>query len=110
MKTALITGITGDEPLDLVLATGNNHSVEEFCSLAFACADMPLSFSGEGKDRVGTDGGGVARVRVDPSYYRPTEVDLLVGDPTLAEETLGWKAETKLAELVKLMVEADMMN
>lgn len=96
-----------DEPRDLVLATGATHSVEEFCSLAFAHAGIPLQFSGEGVDRVGVDEAGHVRVRVDSNYFRPTEVDLLVGDASLAQELLGWRAKTSLRELVAIMVDHD---
>lgn len=96
-----------EAPEDYVLATGETHSVEDFCRLAFAEAGLPLELSGEGENRVGRDAQGRVRLRIDPRYFRPTEVDLLVGDPTRARERLGWKTRTKLAELVRIMVEHD---
>ena len=86
---------------------GGRCSVEEFADLAFKRAEMPLSFEGEGEKRVGVDSGGTVRVRVDPNYYRPTEVDLLIGDPTLAKEKLGWEATTRFEDLVAKMVDHD---
>ena len=72
--------LQADKPNDLVLATGETHSVEEFCLAAFKCVGMPLEFHGAGVERQGVDGDGNVRVQVDPNYFRPTEVDLLVGD------------------------------
>jgi GDPmannose 4,6-dehydratase len=97
-----------DTPDDFVLATGRTHTVEEFCSLSFAKAELPLEFSGTGSDRVGRDANGVVRVQIDPTYYRPTEVDLLLGDPTKAREILGWEAHTDLETLAAVMVEHDL--
>lgn len=93
---------------DYVLATGETHSVEDFCRVAFAQADMPLAFEGQGADRVGVDTRGKVRVRVDPNYFRPTEVDLLVGDPRRAAEALGWRAQTTFTGLVRTMVDHDL--
>ena len=95
-------------PRDIVLATGETHSVEEFCAAAFATADLPLTFEGEGEERRGLDRDGKVRVAVDPCYFRPTEVDLLVGDPTLAKETLGWEPKVTFTELVGRMVTHDL--
>jgi GDPmannose 4,6-dehydratase len=97
-----------DSPDDFVLATGRTHTVEEFCALSFAKAELPLEFSGTGPDRVGRDASGVVRVQIDPTYYRPTEVDLLLGDPTKAREILGWEAHTDLETLAAVMVEHDL--
>ena len=98
-----------DEPGDYVIATGETHSVREFCSLAFEHAGMPLRWEGEGVDEKGYDAEtGVLRVEVDPRYFRPTEVDLLIGDPSYAAEVLGWRAKTKFADLVALMTAADL--
>jgi GDPmannose 4,6-dehydratase len=96
-----------DKPQDIVMATGEQHSVEEFCSLAFEYAGLPLIFKGEGLDRKGYDKAGVIRVDVNPEYFRPTEVQTLLGDPTLAKEILGWEPATKFKDLVKIMVEHD---
>jgi GDPmannose 4,6-dehydratase len=97
-----------DTPEDFVLATGRTHTVEEFCALSFAKAELPLEFSGTGIDRVGRDPNGVVRVRIDPTYYRPAEVDLLLGDPSKAREILGWEAHTDLETLAAVMVENDL--
>jgi GDPmannose 4,6-dehydratase len=100
--------LQNDAPEDFVLATGRTHTVEEFCALAFAKAELPLEFSGTGPDRQGRDPSGVVRVRIDPTYYRPTEVDLLLGDPTKARELLGWEAHTNLETLASIMVKHDL--
>ena len=97
-----------DTPDDFVLATGRTHTVEEFCALSFAKAELPLEFSGTGPDRVGRDANGVVRVQIDPTYYRPTEVDLLLGDPTKAREILGWEPQTDLETLAAVMVKHDL--
>ena len=97
-----------DKPDDYVLATGEKHSVEEFCGLAFTHAGMPLTFTGEGVNRKGIDAQGKVRVEVDPAYFRPAEVDLLVGDPSKAREKLGWSPKIKFADLVARMVDHDL--
>ncbi len=97
-----------EDPDDFVLATGEAHSVEEFCGLAFERGGIPLVFEGEGERRRGVDAEGKVRVAVDPRYYRPTEVDQLIGDPTKAREKLGWAPETLFADLVGRMVDSDM--
>ena len=97
-----------DTPDNFVLATGRTHTVEEFCALSFAKAELPLEFSGTGVDRVGRDENGVVRVQIDPTYYRPTEVDLLLGDPTKAREVLGWEPQTDLETLAAVMVKHDL--
>jgi len=97
-----------DTPDDFVLATGRTRTVEEFCALSFAKAELPLEFSGTGVDRVGRDENGVVRVQIDPTYYRPTEVDLLLGDPAKAREVLGWEPQTDLETLAAVMVKHDL--
>jgi len=96
------------EPDDFVLATGETHSVEEFCVCAFECAGMPLEFSGEGINRIGRDTNGNTRVVVDPMYFRPTEVDLLLGDASKAKRVLGWEPTIKFYQIVEIMMRADM--
>ncbi len=97
------------EPDDYVLATGEMHTVREFAELAFREIDVELEWVGKGRNEKGIDKKtGATRVVIDPMYYRPTEVDLLLGDPSKAREKLGWEAKTKLPELVKLMVAADL--
>jgi GDPmannose 4,6-dehydratase len=95
-------------PDDYVIATGETHTVEEFCEHAFEYAGMPLEFSGEGVDRKGYDKHGIVRVDVDPSYFRPTEVDFLLGNATKAKNILGWSPQITFQELVGLMVEHDL--
>lgn len=97
-----------EEADDFVLATGKTYPVREFCTLAFAEAGIELRWEGEGVEEKGintaTD---QVVVEVDPKYFRPTEVDLLVGDPSKAQEKLGWKHTYDLEALVKEMVKAD---
>ena len=99
-----------DAPDDYVLATGVAHSVRELTALAFAEIGVSLEWRGEGVDEVGVDpASGAVRVAVDPRYFRPTEVDLLIGDPTKARTKLGWKHETGFEALVAEMVAADLV-
>ncbi len=99
-----------EKPDDFVIATGEQHSVREFCELAFREAGMELEFRGEGVDEKGYDRStGEAVVEVDPRYFRPAEVETLLGDPTKARERLGWNpTKTPFKELVRLMVAHDM--
>ena len=84
-----------NQPDDYVLATGETHSVREFIELAFRYVGRDIIWKGEGVDEVGVDNrSGAELIRVDPKYFRPTEVDLLLGDPSKAKEKLGWQHET----------------
>lgn len=95
-------------PDDFVLATGETHAVREFVDLAFKELDMELEWIGEGIDEKGVDKKtGIVRVEVDPQYYRPTEVELLIGNPAKAKEKLGWEPNTKFHELVGIMAKSD---
>ena len=96
------------KPDDYVLATGECHSVRELIELAFAQVGRAISWQGSGKDEAGVDGNGRVIVKVDPRYFRPTEVDLLLGDASKAQRELGWKAETTFTELVAEMVQSDL--
>ena len=97
-----------DKPDDYVLATGEQHSVREFVELAFAEIGRQISWQGSGETETGVDKStGDILVEVDPQYYRPTEVDSLLGDPTKAKNILGWTAERRFEDLVKEMVRAD---
>ena len=97
-----------DIPEDFVLATGETHTVREFASLAFAELGVNISWEGQGKNEKGIDAStGRVLVEVDPNYYRPTEVDLLVGDAKKAANLLGWKPKVSFEELVRIMVKAD---
>jgi GDPmannose 4,6-dehydratase len=96
-------------PDDYVLATGEMHSVRELIERSFAVVGRTIEWRGQGVDEQGLDAkSGEVLVRVDPRYFRPTEVDLLLGDPTKAREKLGWTHKTKFEDLVKEMVEADL--
>jgi GDPmannose 4,6-dehydratase len=98
-----------DEPEDYVIATGETHTVREMCARAFARAGMTLQWRGTGFDEAGVDAAtGETRVSIDPRYLRPTEVDLLLGDPSKAKAKLGWVPSTSFHELVDLMVDADL--
>lgn len=97
------------QPEDFVLATGEMHSVREFVELAFAEVGRRIEWRGKGADEQGVDAKtGEVLVSVDPRYLRPTEVDLLLGDPSKAREKLGWKHKTSFQHLVKEMVAADL--
>ena len=98
------------EPEDFVIATGEMHSVREFCTLAFAEAGIKLKWEGEGVDEKGIDADtGKVIVEVDPKYFRPAEVEQLLGDPTKAKTLLGWNpTKTPFEELVRLMMKHDM--
>jgi GDPmannose 4,6-dehydratase len=100
-----------DEPEDFVIATGEQHSVREFCYHAFKHAGIELEFRGEGMDEKGYDKAtGKCLVEVSPDFYRPTDVVNLWGDPTKAKQKLGWDPtkKTTFEQLVKLMVDSDM--
>src|SRR6195256_1383978 len=98
-----------DEPDDYVLATGEKHSVREFVEKAFAIVGKEIAWQGSGVNEKGLDvRSGHVLVEVDPRYFRPTEVDLLLGDPSKARQKLGWKHRTSFDDLVKEMVEADL--
>ncbi|KZT54455.1 GDP-mannose 4,6-dehydratase [Calocera cornea HHB12733] len=100
-----------DEPTDFVLATGETHKVREFVEKAFAVVGTKIRWEGEGVDEVGWD---VEKnkivVRVDPRYFRPAEVELLLGNPAKAEKLLGWKRKVDFDSLVKEMVEYDLKS
>jgi GDPmannose 4,6-dehydratase len=98
------------EPDDYVLATGKSHTVREFVEKAFAHAGRKLVWRGSGKDEQGVDAAdGRVLVEIDPRYFRPTEVDTLVGDAGKARSKLGWQHKTSFDALVKEMVEADLV-
>ena len=97
-----------DEPDDYVIATGEQHSVREFIEAAAGELGMDIEWKGSGLDEVGIDRNtGREIVAVDPRYFRPTEVETLLGDPSKAKKVLGWEARTPFADLVKEMVAAD---
>lgn len=96
-------------PDDYVLATGESHSVREFIELAFAQVGRAVAWQGKGGEEVGLDAGsGKVLVKVDPRYFRPAEVDSLLGDASKAQRELGWRPETSFPQLVAEMVESDL--
>jgi GDPmannose 4,6-dehydratase len=98
-----------EQPDDFVIATGENHSVREFVELAFKRVGIDLVWEGQGVEEKGIDTeSGKVLVEVDPAYFRPTEVDELLGDATKAREVLGWKPRVTFRELVKMMVVTDL--
>jgi len=98
-----------DEPDDFVLATGEAHSVREFVEKAFACVGRGIVWKGEGADEKGLDqNSGHVLIEVDPRYFRPTEVEALIGDPRKAHNLLGWRHRVTFDELVQDMVKTDL--
>ena len=98
-----------DKPKDYVLATGETHSVREFVELAFKEVEIDIKWEGKAEKEQGLNAvTGDVVVRINPEFYRPAEVDLLLGDPTRAETELGWKRKVDFEGLVKLMVEHDL--
>ena len=98
-----------DTPDDYVIATNETRTVREFVDTAFACAGIEIEWSGKGVNETGTDKAtGKVVVKVNPEFFRPAEVDILLGDPSKAEKTLGWKREIPFQELVSRMVKNDM--
>src|SRR6202046_1982666 len=101
--------LQADQPDDFVLATGETRSVREFVELALAEVGRSIEWRGKGVEETGIDKkSGKTLVRIDPQYFRPTEVDLLIGDASKAHKKLGWKPKTSFAELVKQMVAGDL--
>ncbi|WZL69752.1 GDP-mannose 4,6-dehydratase [Defluviitalea saccharophila] len=100
-----------DKPDDYVIATGETHTVREFCELAFGHAGYDIIWDGKGVEEKGIDKNtGKVLIEIDPKYFRPTEVDLLWGDPTKANQQLGWKPKVSFKELVKMMVDSDIQS
>ncbi len=98
------------EAQDFVVSTGETHSVREFVEKAFQIVNISITWEGKGVDEVGMDQYGNVVVRVDPKYFRPTEVDLLLGDSSKIKRKLGWQHKTKFDDLVKEMVESDLKD
>lgn len=98
-----------EKPDDFVLSTNETHAVREFVEKAFAVVNRKIRWEGKEEKEVGIDEtSGRVVVRIDPNYYRPTEVDILLGDSTKAAKLLGWTRKVTFDELVKEMVEADL--
>ncbi|HEY5132035.1 MAG TPA: GDP-mannose 4,6-dehydratase, partial [Bradyrhizobium sp.] len=101
--------LQADTPDDFVLATGETRSVREFVEIAFAEIGRSIDWRGKGVDETGIERkSGKTVVRIDPTYFRPTEVDLLIGDASKARQKLGWTPKTSFAQLVKEMVAGDL--
>ncbi|WP_127476946.1 GDP-mannose 4,6-dehydratase [Sulfurivermis fontis] len=101
--------LQADVPDTYVLATGRTETVRDFVRMAFKAVGMELEFKGQGENEVGIDvASGKTVVRVNPRFYRPAEVDLLIGNPEKAKRELGWEPKTTLEELCRMMVEADL--
>lgn len=97
-----------EKPGDYVLATGETHTIREFVELAFAEVGMKITWRGEGEKTEGVDQDGKVRVKINPTFYRPAEVDILLGNPAKAEKVLGWERRVDFPGLVKLMVKHDL--
>jgi GDPmannose 4,6-dehydratase len=96
-----------DQPDDFVIATGVQYSVRQFVDTAAKQLDIRITWTGNGVEEIGTDADGKVIVKVDPRYFRPTEVETLLGDPTKAKEKLGWVPQTSFEELVSEMILED---
>lgn len=98
-----------DTPDDYVLATGETHTIREFCEESFRAIGVDLKWEGSGTDELGLDAAtGKTLIKINPDFFRPAEVDILLGDPAKAETKLGWKREVDFPGLIKLMVEHDL--
>jgi GDPmannose 4,6-dehydratase len=97
-----------DQPEDYVIATGEQHSVRDFVTLVGKKLGMEISFKGEGADEKGYDQHGKCIIEVDPTYYRPTEVDTLLGNAAKARKQLGWEPEISVEEMCAEMVANDL--
>ena len=96
-----------DEPDDFVIATGETNSVKDMIDVSFSRAGIDLSWNGEGIETRAVDSNGKTRVVTNPKFFRPAEVDVLVGDHRKASEKLGWSPETSFKELMHMMVDSD---
>ncbi len=99
-----------DEPKEYVIATGEQHSVREFAELACKFAGLNIHWEGEGINERAVDENGRVIIKVSPKYFRPAEVNSLLGDYSLAKKELGWEPKVKFKELVKIMIEYDLKN
>jgi GDPmannose 4,6-dehydratase len=102
--------LQADAADDYVLATGETHTVKEFCIAAFARLGIELAFRGKGVDEVGVDAKtGKKVIAIDARYFRLTEVDLLLGDYAKAKQRLGWEPKVTFKQLVEMMADADLL-
>ena len=98
-----------DQPEDYVIATGETYMVRTFAEKVFARLGMPLEWQGSGEAETGIDrNSGKTVIKIDPKYFRPAEVDLLLGDPSKARQQMGWELQTSFEQLVNMMVDADL--
>lgn len=100
--------LQADDPETFVLATGRTETVRSFVTMAFEAVGMPIEWRGKGVDETGVTGAKGVVVRINPRFYRPAEVDLLIGDAAKARSNLGWNPKTSLESLCNMMVEADL--
>ena len=101
--------LQADKPDTYVLATNRTETVRDFVTMSFKAADIQIEWSGEAENEIAKDKlTGNVVVRINPKFYRPAEVELLIGDPKKAEKELGWKPKTTLEELCSMMVQADL--
>jgi GDPmannose 4,6-dehydratase len=100
--------LQADEPIDYVIATGENHSVRDFCELAFGMIDKPITWQGKGATERGLGPDGQVLIEVDPEYFRPAEVANLVGDASRARAALDWQPTVDFQTLVEMMVKSDL--
>lgn len=100
--------LQADQPEDFVIATGETHTVREFCELAFQRAGLPLQWTGTDVNEKGIGPQGQALVEISPQFFRPAEVDLLLGDATKARTALKWQPKISFQQLVEMMVDADL--
>jgi GDPmannose 4,6-dehydratase len=101
--------LQADQPDTYVLATNRTETVRDFVTMAFKAADIAITWSGSAENETGQCANtGKTLVRISPKFYRPAEVELLIGDPAKAKRELGWEPKTTLEELCQMMVEADM--
>jgi len=96
-----------EKPDDFVIATGETHSIREFVEKSFAIVGLTIRWEGKGVEEIGKDQSGAVRVRIDPKYFRPTEVELLHGNPAKAKRVLGWEPSVRFDDLIREMVEKD---
>jgi GDPmannose 4,6-dehydratase len=101
--------LQAEKPDDYVIATGETHSVREFCEITFAHIGLPIKWQGKGVQEQGLGADGRVLIEVDPNYFRPAEVDLLLGDAAKARRELNWQPQVGFEQLAKMMVDADLV-
>merc|ERR1711966_170259 len=100
--------LQADTPDDFVLATGKQYTVRDFATRCFEYVGMPITWRGQGVNEEGVDENGVVRVQISEKYFRPCEVDTLLGDPTKAKDKLGWEADKDITGLIEDMMKSDL--